>query len=438
MGLFEKSKKKMKPRAVVVGLDGVPYTLLKDLKDKGGIPNMASIFEQGYFGQISVCAPEISAVSWSSFMTGTQSGEHGIFGFMDLAPGTYEMYFPNFTHLKAPTLWDDLAHRGKKTVVINMPATYPAREMNGVLISGFVAIDINKAVYPSSLIPHLNEMSYRIDIDTMKAREDHEFLLCDLDATLEGRKRAADFLWNEVDWDVFIVVVTGTDRLMHFLWDAFEEETHPYHEAFLDYYNKVDSFVGHVYDRFLGLDGSKEGQNQFYMLSDHGFTKIKTEVYLNRWLQENGFLNFGKEQPKTIMDIGPGSAAFVMDPSRIYINLKGKYPLGTIDLSGYEQVRQELKEGLEELTFEHSHKIAKKIYLKEELYHGPHVEQGPDLVVLSHHGYDLKAKVASEKVFGHTNLVGMHTQDDAFFFSSSRMECKSIFEARGTILQSLI
>ena len=437
MGLFDKLKKKVRPRAVVVGLDGVPYTLLEDLKNRGRIPNMVSIFERGYFGQMSVCIPEISSVSWSSFMTGTQSGEHGIFGFMDLQPGTYKMYFPNFMHLKAPTLWEDLGARGKKTVVINMPATYPAREINGVLISGFVAIDINKAVYPASFIPRLTGLSYQIDVDTMKARQDHDFLFRDLDATLEGRERAVDFLWNEIDWDLFIVVVTGTDRLMHFLWDAFEKEAHPYHQAYLDYFKKVDSFAGRVYDRFLSLDGSKEAKNQFYMLSDHGFTKIKTEVYLNRWLEENGYLKFKKDQPDTIMDIGPGSTAFAMDPSRIYVNLKGKYPLGTVDASDYERVRQELKQGLESLTFEDGSKIAKKIYLKEELYEGLQVDQAPDLVVLSHHGYDLKGKVSSNAVFGRTILVGMHTQDDAFFYSSTGIQCSSIFDARGIITGSL-
>ena len=438
MGLFDKLKKRVRPRVVVVGLDGVPYTLLMDLKHRGRIPNMASIFEKGYLGQMSVCIPEISSVSWSSFMTGTQSGQHGIFGFTDLQPGTYKMYFPNFMHLKAPTLWEDLARQGKKTVVINMPATYPAREIHGALISGFVAIDINKAVYPASLIPRLNELSYRIDVDTMKGRQDHDFLIRDLDATLEGRERAVDFLWQEMDWDLFIVVITGTDRLMHFLWDAFEQQGHPYHGAFLDYFKKVDSLVGRIYDRFLGLDGSKEGKNKFYMLSDHGFTKIKTEVYLNRWLQENGFLKFDKDQPETVMDIGPGSIAFAMDPSRIYVNVKGKYPLGTVDPSDYERVRQELKHGLEALTFEDGNRIADKIYLKEELYEGPHVDRAPDLVVLSHHGYDLKGKVNSKAVFGRTNLVGMHTQDDAFFFSSIGIQCRSIFDAKGLILRLLL
>jgi predicted AlkP superfamily phosphohydrolase/phosphomutase len=223
---------------------------------------------------------------------------------------------------------------------------------------------------------------------------------------------------------------------MHFLWDALKQSEHLYHTACLDYFEKVDGFVGALYDRFLALEGSEEVQNQFFMLSDHGFTDIQTEVNLNRWLQENGYLKFQKDPPETIMDIGPGSTAFAMDPSRIYLNLKGKYPLGTIDASDYDRVRRELKEGLEELTFQDGNKITKRIYLKEELYHGPYVDQGPDLVLLSHHGYDLKAKVKAVEVFGRTNLVGMHSQDDAFFFSSSGTQCTSIFEARDIILQS--
>jgi predicted AlkP superfamily phosphohydrolase/phosphomutase len=436
MGMFDMFRKKVGPRAVVVGLDGVPYTLLKDLRDKGRIPNMAAIFDRGYFGQMSVCIPEISSVSWSSFMTGTQSGEHGIYGFMDLEPGSYRMFFPNFTQLKAPTLWDDLARHGKRSVVINMPATYPARQINGVLISGFVTIDLNKAVYPPTLIPKLNEIGYRIDIDTMKARRDHDFLFRDLNETLSTRQRAVELLWEQVDWDLFIVVITGTDRLMHFLWNAYEDERHPYHQGCLEYMGKVDYFVGKMFERFCELEVSRDKNNQFYMLSDHGCTKIKTEVYLNRWLQDHGYLKFQVDQPESIQDIGPGSSAFVLDPSRVYVNLKGKYPLGNIDVADYDRVRHDLKQGLDELTFKEGGRVTKQVYLKEELYQGPHIDQGPDLIILSNPGYDLKGKVNSNSVFGLTNLAGMHSQHDAFFYNSSGFPCKTIFDAKNIILAS--
>jgi predicted AlkP superfamily phosphohydrolase/phosphomutase len=198
----------------------------------------------------------------------------------------------------------------------------------------------------------------------------------------------------------------------------------------------VDDFVGRLYDRFMGSQGEGEDRRHFYLLSDHGFTNIKTEVYLNRWLQDNGYLNFQNSRPETIMDIGPGSTAFALDPSRIHINLKNKYPLGTIDNSDYERVREELKEGMQQLVYHDGEPVAKRVYYKEELYHGPFIHQAPDLVVLPSHGYDLKGKVTSPEVFGRTELVGMHAQDNAFFYSSSGKSCKSIFDAKTVITGS--
>jgi predicted AlkP superfamily phosphohydrolase/phosphomutase len=195
--------------------------------------------------------------------------------------------------------------------------------------------------------------------------------------------------------------------------------------------------VGHIYDRFSSLSAPEAGSHDFYMLSDHGFTAVETEVYLNRWLKEQGYLKFSKDQVETIMDIGKGSAAFAMDPSRIYINLKGKYPLGTVETQDYEKVREELRTGLEGLYFDNGKKVVKQVYAKEELYQGPFVEQAPDLVVLSNHGFDLKGKATAEAVFGRSNLVGMHTQDDAFFFSGNNIACRSIFDAKRIIQEGL-
>jgi predicted AlkP superfamily phosphohydrolase/phosphomutase len=170
------------------------------------------------------------------------------------------------------------------------------------------------------------------------------------------------------------------------------------------------------------------------MLSDHGFTGIKTEVYLNRWLQENGYLNFSKDHPETIMDIGEGSKAFALDPSRIYINLKDKYPNGTVAEDDFQNLCKEIKQGIEDLVFEDGNRIAKKVFFKEELYSGPFLNRAPDLVVLSHHGYDLKGRVSSKKIFDLTGFQGMHTQDDAFMYSSNGQRANTIFELKDIIL----
>ena len=48
-------------------------------------------------------------------------------------------------------------------------------------------------------------------------------------------------------------------------------------------------------------------------MSDHGFTGIKQQVYLNRWLIDNGFLKL-KENPRSIEDIAEGFSSICDGP----------------------------------------------------------------------------------------------------------------------------
>ncbi len=71
-------------KACVVGLDGVPYSMIQKFMGNGVMPNLRDIVAKGRAVETTVTLPEISSVSWSSFMTGKNPGEHGIFGFTDL------------------------------------------------------------------------------------------------------------------------------------------------------------------------------------------------------------------------------------------------------------------------------------------------------------------------------------------------------------------
>ena len=94
---FKLFKKKDTKRACVIGLDGVPCTLLKDMMERGVMPNLKELVGRGTLTDMTVSLPEISSVSWSSFMTGKNPGEHGIYGFTDLKENSYDqdVYFTN-------------------------------------------------------------------------------------------------------------------------------------------------------------------------------------------------------------------------------------------------------------------------------------------------------------------------------------------------------
>ncbi len=411
MPLFRFKKKK---RVCVIGLDGVPCGMIADLARRGVMPAMAGLIGSGHLHQMKASLPEISAVSWTNFMTGRNSGTHGIFGFTDFKPGSYAVRFPNFLDVAAPAIWDTLGARGKKSVVINQPSTYPARPMNGVLISGFVALELAKAVHPPSRRASLERMGYRVDIDIPASRGNPEVLWRELASTLDGQEKALDALWPE-PWDYFEFIITGTDRLHHFLWEAYPDPSHPHHLKFLDYYRRADRIIGRLAGDFRKLTGSDKG---LYLLSDHGFTGIVREVYLNAWLERAGYLAFDKAEPQGLEDISAASRAFALDPNRIYLNLKGKFQAGSVDPQARNALRAEIAAGLLKLEWE-GRRVVRKVFLSEDVYSGPHAAKGPDLLVLGEPGFDMKGSVKKKEVFGRSDLQGMHTWDDAFFWADS-------------------
>ncbi len=397
-------------RAVVIGLDGTPFSFLDAEIAKGNLPALAAIASEGGLTRMETEIPTISSVAWASFMTGVNPGRHGIYGFTDRKPGTYELYFPNYNHLKVEPMWERFSAQGKRCCVLNVPSTYPARELNGILVSGFVAPSLERATYPAEAYEYLEKVGYRVDVDASRGRESLDLLLEDLHQTLEKRREVMHHFWKQEDWDLFVCVFTGTDRLHHFMWRHYENEDPVYADEFTRYYKRLDEIIGEF------VSGLPDGIALF-MLSDHGFAGIRREVFLNAFLRQEGFLSLKGDSPRTIADIDPSTTrAYCMDPGRIYVNLEGREPEGSVS-SGreYEQVCSELSRALLELKDpESGARVIDAVVAGIELYEGPHTQAAPDLVALPAEGMDLKGSMAKNEIFVEGHLTGMHTQDDAF------------------------
>jgi len=348
--------------------------------------------------------PEISSVAWSSIITGANPGQHGIFGFTDVPLGTYRLSFPDYSDLKIPPFWKH--DKNGRSVIINVPSTNPAQPLDGVLIAGFVALDLKRATYPPSLVRQLNEIDYRIDVDSNKAHQSLSWFLNDLDKTLKARIAAYRYLWDNEDWQTFMLVFTGTDRLGHFLWDAYEDESHQYHSAFLQYFHQIDEVIGEIANKMNQDD-------TLIMLSDHGFELIDYDVNINAFLFQKGFLKLKKSPPQSLADIDYGTRAFALDPARIYINAEGKYPRGSVKVEDKDFVINELEKSFESLGVNGT-KAVEKVFRKEEIYQGPYLDQAPDLVLLPNKGLNFRAGLKSERIFEKSTLTGKHTQKDAF------------------------
>jgi len=56
----------MKPKAAIIGLDGVPIHLLEDLAQRDVMPHMKELIKQGNLMKMRSSLPANSAASWSS------------------------------------------------------------------------------------------------------------------------------------------------------------------------------------------------------------------------------------------------------------------------------------------------------------------------------------------------------------------------------------
>ncbi len=398
-------------KLVVLGIDGLPYSLLIDYCQQGIMPECAKILKKGRISPLEVVLPEISAVSWSSFMTGKDPSAHGIFGFFDFRRPTYQIYFPLFFDLQAPPFFDELADRGLRSVIINLPATYPVRPVNGVLISGFFAPDLKRAVYPGSYYQLLQEKNYLIDVDVSDARNKKEKLINDLNFSLQRRLEIAKILWSREQWNLFGFFITETDRLHHFLFKAARDKNHPFHKAFVDFYQKIDYLIAEFYEV------CEKSAIPLIILSDHGFEELKKEFYLNPLFKAAGLLEKRALITPDSSQLSSASRALALDPTRIYLNSRSRFSEGKINDQVSKQILKEISDLL--LNFQSAdQKPVRAVFEADEIYREKN-SSAPDLIVLASGGFDIKAGWQKNSIIEETGMEGKHTYDGALFFATS-------------------
>ena len=112
-------------------------------------------------------------------------------------------------------------------------------------------------------------------------------------------------------------------------------------------------------------------------------------------------------------EIARRKKAFALDPGRIYINQKDKYPAGSIETGDKEACLREL-EGLFSSLEVDGKKVMKYIYRKEKIYSGPYLENAPDLVLVAEKGFNLKGAMSVQELTAKGPFTGKHTYEDAF------------------------
>ncbi len=394
----------MHNKIFVLGIDGMPYSLMKSGYIQSLLPNLTKLCKQYNLHRMNSVFPTISSVAWTSFVTGSNPGEHGIFGFVDRQHNPFNIKIPTSRSRRKPPIWNQLP-QDKKKIVINVPLTYPPEIINGYMVSCFLCPDIHKSTYPSDYYKLLMNMDYIIDVDTWLARTDQKEFLRQLILAMDKRFQITFELLNE-DWNYFHLHIMETDRLMHFFMEYLtERKGNTYTKLIESFFRKLDQWIEKLIQAI-------QNESAIIILSDHGFCQIKSEVQINLWLEQQGLLSLDSD--RNLENYNENTICYSLVPGRIYINLEGREERGTVKQSEYNSVRDKIKTKLLKISDPDSGElIIDKVMYPEEIYHGDCVSNAPDIIAHPKNGYDLKASLDGNKIFNRSALTGMHTYDDA-------------------------
>ena len=432
MGLFDRIRGDSGPRVAFVGIDGVPYSLLADHPEE--FENFAALASDGSAGAIDSIVPPESSACWPALTTGKNPGATGVYGFQDREVGSYETYVPMGRDVQAKRLWTRVDDAGREASVMNVPVTFPPDREIQRMVSGFLSPGVDKAAYPDEIREYLQGIDYRIDVNAKLGHDDDKSeFIADAHETLDKRFEAFSHYLEADDWDLFFGVFMTTDRINHFLFEHYETEGE-YYEEFMDFYRKLDEYIGEI--RSMLPDDVT-----LVVASDHGFTTLDYEVHCNRWLEQEGWLEYEGDDPEELDDIADGTEAYSLIPGRFYINLEGREPRGAVPESEFEQKRDELEAALESMTGPDGEPVIERVETSEEAYRGDHADIAPDLVAIPNHGFDLKSGFSGEgPVFDTGPRNGMHSFDNATLYvddDDARVSDADLYDIAPTILSLL-
>jgi predicted AlkP superfamily phosphohydrolase/phosphomutase len=143
-------------KVIVIGLDGFEPKIVEPMLNKGELPNLARLREQGGFSRIRTTYPAQTPVAWSTFATGMNPGGHGIFDFIRRDPKTYlpdlsmNRYEQKSTYLppkavnlrRGTPLWEMLSTAGLPSTIVRFPCTYPPDNIRGRMLAGMGVPDL--------------------------------------------------------------------------------------------------------------------------------------------------------------------------------------------------------------------------------------------------------------------------------------------------------
>jgi len=397
--MLEFLRRRKKRKVIVFGLDCAPPAALFKTSDENALglrdqlPNLSRLLDEGVYGPLSSSIPCITVPAWTSMLSSKDPGVLGFYGFRNRADYSYNrMNIATGNAIHEPRVWDILGEAGKTSVVIGVPQTYPVKPLRGYLISSFLTPNTDRQyTFPNELRYEIDRVldgaTYDVDVPEFRT-EDKDFLLRQIQEMTEKRFQVIKYLIREKPWDFFMFVEIGLDRIHHGMWKFWDpghlkhEPGNRYEDAIPAYYRYLDRELGQILEML-------DNDTIVMVVSDHGGQAMEGGLAINEWLRQEGLLVL-KDEPlyaglvpfeKVEVDWERttvwGAGGYY---GRIFMNVKGREPLGRIPADEYEKTRDELKERIEAIPNHEGKSMDTVAFKPEDLYREVR-NIAPDLMV---------------------------------------------------------
>ncbi len=344
-------------RVAVIGLDcASPELIFETWREE--LPTFSRLMTTGRYGRMRSSDPPITIPAWSCMVTGKDPGRLGVYGFRNRKDYSYaEPVIADSTWIREPALWNLLSRRRLRSIVIGVPQTYPPAPLQGIMVSGMLAPDENsRFTYPPEIRETLHQVSGGYIIDARGFRtHDKTGLLHQIREMTRRRFRAIRHFLTREDWDFFMAVDMGPDRMSHGFWKHFDSR-HPRHEpgspfrdAVRDYYRLLDQELASVWEL---LDAG----DTLMVVSDHGARPMMGGFCINEWLRRRGYLRLLHEPSEPVkltpdMIDWPNTKVWSEGGyyARLFFNIRGREPDGAVESGDREKLAEDLAAELTEL-----------------------------------------------------------------------------------------
>jgi predicted AlkP superfamily phosphohydrolase/phosphomutase len=394
-------------RLIIIGLDAADFELTHGFMADGDMPRLSAIRERSGFSSLRSSIPPQTAPAWTSITTGVNPGRHGIYYFYNFS--TSPLTITNATNTSTPRIWDYVESLDGRSVVVNVPVTYPVKGLSGAMVSGIPPWYIDeKSVYPAALLARLKEARYEIDTPLSRGLEKQpDVMVSRMIATEEKRVDLFLDLLKEEEWSFGMIVLTALDRMQHKALGKGEEESSAVRRG----YREVDRLVGRMVDSLGG------GVN-FLIVSDHGFNRRPLAFYPNSWLHGQGLLKRKSSIPNRLARIAhdfldghllwmpqsmtkryQGAATVVHTIDAVDLERSRAFVPGT---DGVMVVRSKEDEktiisGLSQLKDDTGKEIC-KVYPRDRVYKGARLGSAPELLIVPRDDINIKTDPYSRSV----------------------------------------